>query len=114
MNIQKSILTKYTSVMVALLTLFGIALHDTKVDRMTTIAIALPVLAVYEGSQLLMSTDGSHTHAEKVSVLKTALRNTSLLPQRQTRQNEDKDYRSGRGVPKGHHPFDNYSLPMVA
>jgi len=111
---QKQTVTKYASLMVAAMTFVSVAVHDTKIDKMTTIAIALPVLAVYESAHLLMSTDGSHTHVEKVSVLKTALKNTSLLPQRQTRQNEDKGYRLGRGVPKGHHPFDNYNLPVVA
>ena len=104
------------SVLVALITFFGIALHDTKIDKLTAIAIAVPVVvAAYEGAHLLHALGGeSHTHVERVSIDKTATRNTSWLPHLQTRKSEDDRYKSDTKNNEGYHPFDDHVLPIVA
>lgn len=104
------------SVLVAVMTFVGIALHDTKIDKLTAIAIATPVIvAAYEGAHLMQALRGeSHTHVERVSVDKTANRNTSWLPHLQTRKSEDDRYKSDAKNNEGYHPFDDHILPIAA
>lgn len=109
---------KFLPVIIALVTVLGIAIHDTKIDSLTKFALAIPVfIASYEGANMLamMGLAGdAHTHVESISVERTASRNTSLMPKTPTRHNEEKKYRLQKNVPKGHHAFDNYNLPLVA
>lgn len=113
-NELKSLLPTAIAVMVVL----GIALHDTKLDSLTKIALAIPILAVtYEGANMLALAGiggDAHTHVERVSVEKTAARATSWTPNLGSRKNQDKKYRLNTRVQKGHHAFDNYNLPVVA
>lgn len=104
------------SIAIALLTFVGIALHDTKIDKLTAIAIATPVIvAAYEGSHFMQALRGeSHTHVERVSIDRTANRNTSWLPHLQTRKLEDDRYKSDGRTNEGYHPFDDHILPVVA
>lgn len=104
------------SVAVAILTFCGIALHDTKLDKFTAIAIAVPVVvAAYESAHLLHTLGGdSHTHVEKVSVEKTASRATGSMPHLQTRRDEDDKYKTSSKSKEGYHPFDNHTLPIFA
>lgn len=108
--------SKFISVAVAVLTLFGLAIHDTKVDTMTAFAVALPVaVAAYEGAGIMLQLGGdAHTHVETFSVRQVVQKSTSLNPLLPPRPNENKGYRLQKGVPKGHHPFDNYNLPVIA
>ena len=94
---------------VALLTFLGIALHDTKIDSMTSFAIALPiVVATYEGAHLLLAHE-AHTHVERVNVNAVAGRYTAQLPR--LRNDDSKKYRLDRGLGKSGHQFDGYLLP---
>jgi len=106
----------HLSVLVAILTFVGIALHDTKIDKLTAIAIATPVIvAAYEGAQLMNALRGeSHTHVERVSIDRTASRNTSWMPHLQTRKTEDDRYKSDAKNNEGYHPFDDHTLPVLA
>lgn len=109
--------TKYLSVVVALMTFLGIALHDTKLDTMTRFAIALPaVVATYEGANLLhlFGGDSSHTHVEKVSINNLVAKHTSLMPRMQIRRDEVKKHGQNSGEPKGRYAFDDYNLPIAA
>ena len=103
------------SLTIAVMTFFGIAIHDTKIDKFTAMAIAVPVvMAAYEGAHLLHALGGdSHTHVDRISVEKTANKNTSMPPQLGARRFKDKKYRLDANVTKGHHPFDNYNLPVA-
>lgn len=104
------ILSNTLPALVSLSTLFGVVVHDTKFDQFATAFLAVPAaLATYEG---VKSTD-PHTHIERVSLSQFARSVTSDSPRIQPRQ-EDKKYRLEKNVVKGHHPFDNYSLPVVA
>lgn len=116
MAFTKQSLINRLSIAIAVMTFLGIALHDTKIDKFTAMAIAVPVvMAAYESAHFLHALGGEgHTHVEKISVEKTVSKNTSWTPRLQTRQFEDKKYRLSNNVQKGHHPFDNYNLPVIA
>lgn len=101
------------SIPIAIITMLGLALHDTKIDKFATIAMVPVMIASYEGLGTLLHGE-AHTHVEHVSVQKTANKATSLLPHLQSRQNEDTRYRMGKRSGKGRHLFDNPSLPIVA
>jgi len=106
--------TKFNSIAIAFVVFLGIALHDTKLDTMTKMAIALPaVIAVYEGARLLHLNGDSHTHVERVSLKNTVKKFTGSTPKVQIREEKDAKTRSQNNAPKGYHPFDNYSLPVL-
>lgn len=111
----KTTTTKIVSACVAALTVAGITLHDTKIDTFTMFALAVPIAAVtYEGAGALMLLNGdAHTHVERASVERTASKYTSLNPLLPPRRENDRRCSSQRSVPKGHHPFDNYNLPIA-
>lgn len=113
---QKETMTRYVSFAVVIMTFFGIALHDTKLDTMTKFAMALPaVIAAYEGAQLLHALGGdSHTHVERVSGKDLARKHTSSMPRTQARRDDEKKYRHNGSEPKGRNAFDNYYLPLTA
>ena len=90
----------------------GIALHDTKLDTMTKFMIAVPIaMTTFEAAHLTLGGD-SHTHVERVSASQFANRSTSLNPKLPSRL--EKKYHLTSSVQKGHHPFDNYMLPVLA
>lgn len=99
--------------LISVSTLFGVVVHDTRFDKFATAFLAVPVIvASYEGADILLKTN-DHTHTERVSVSQFARSFAQETPRTQARQ-DDKRYRLEKNVVKGHHPFDNYSLPMVA
>lgn len=109
---MKKYLTQIAPPLIALVTVFGVAVHDTKIDTLATLAIALPaVMASFEGATLLHSGE-AHTHVEKVSVSETAGRFTARTPSLFARQFEDKRYSSNNKI-RGHHPFDDVLLPIA-
>lgn len=116
MAFTKQSLINRLSITIAVMTFFGIALHDTKIDKFTAMAIAVPVvMAAYESAHLLHALGGeSHTHVDRISVEKTASKNTSMPPQLGARRFKDKKCHLDTNELKGHHPFDNYSLPITA
>lgn len=107
--------SKIIPAFIALMTLFGIALHETKLDAMTSLSAALPaIVASYGTASILMQLSGNeHTHVERVSVENVVGRLTSHNPLTPTRHGDNKKYRMQKNVPKGRHPFDNYSLPVI-
>ena len=112
--LQKEIITKYASVVVALLTFVGIALHDTKIDKLTTLAVALPVIAATEGVKLLHLMGGdAHTHVERVSVKDTAKKNTGELPRVQVRREEARKDHGHNEEQKGTLGKPEYYMPVL-
>lgn len=103
---------------VALLTLAGIAVHDTKIDALTKFAIALPVIvATYEGAQsltLLGLSSDAHTHVERASGERPTAKDASWMPKVTPRQNEDKKYRLNKAKQGNNPPFDDYGFPAIA
>ena len=101
------------SVLISLSTLFGVVMHDTKIDQMTTTILAAPAaLASYEGATNVLS-KMDHTHAERVSVTELGRSLAYESPRTQVR-NDIRKHIMQKNVMRGHHPFDNYSLPILA
>lgn len=88
----------------------GVFVHDTKIDKFATMALSLSAPAVnYESGNRIVNIGGDlHTHAEQVSLSQM----TRDTPRIQPRGDEKKHLLQKR-VMKGHHPFDNYNLPIV-
>lgn len=102
-------------ILLSLSTMFGVLVHDTKVDQFTTSLLAVPTIVVtYDGVNNVLKQSDSHTHTERM-VLSQLTRSLALEnPRMQPRGYEDKKYVLQRNVIRGHHPFDNYNLPIVA
>lgn len=111
-SVNKVITAKFLLPFVALATIMGLTVHDTKLDALTVVAIAIPVtIASYEGMHLLLHASEAHTHVERISVGEAASKSTSLAPWL-TRNGDDR-YRRNRAN-KGGQPFEDYHLPVRA
>jgi hypothetical protein len=101
------------SILVSFSTLFGVIIHDTKIDQLTT-ALAVPaVIASYEGVTGAIKNTDPHTHVERMSLSQYVRGMSSDNPRIQPRLSEEKKYALQKNVMKGHHAFDNYYLPMI-
>lgn len=103
-------LIKFTTILISFATLAGVLLHDTQLEKLAAVAIGLPAIMVAYGGVDAAFKTSEHTHVERVSLSHRAMEARGLQP----RTNEDKRYRLGKHVGKGHHAFDNYNLPIVA
>ena len=110
-------LTNYINsfaIALSLSTATGIFVHDTKIDKAVT-ALSLPPIvattaAVATAHAMLSGTP--HTHSERMSFAQAVHDLKSQNPRIQPRSN-DKKHLLQKRVAKGHHPFDNYNLPIV-
>lgn len=102
------------SVLLSFSTLFGVVIHDMKVDQFTTTLLATPaVVASYEGVNGAIKSTDPHTHVERMSLSQYVRGMSSDTPRIQPRLSDEKKYALQRNVMKGHHAFDNYYLPIV-
>lgn len=102
----QTFITLLTPIFISLTTLAGVALHETRLDKLTLSTMAVPaVMAISDGSIRNMTND-PHTHVERVSL--NEMRSTS--PMLAPRYGEQKKHLLQKGVPRGFHHFDNYSL----
>lgn len=101
--------TTFISVIVTLATLLGVTLHESKLDKLVTAAVGSSILVANHEGNVLRS--DAHTHVDRVS-LKSAIGNS--VPTNRLRTSEFKQYVTPNSVPRGHHPFDNYLLPVIA
>lgn len=102
-------LTTPISLMLSLTALTGVTLHDTKVDRLTTALVGVPVTvaANADGSMKSIASD-PHTHAEHVSVKDMKTSQPRLVP-----RSEHKKHMMQKNMPKGAHRYDGYALPIA-
>lgn len=103
------------SVMISLSTMFGVVVHDTKIDQLTATMIAVPVIvATYEGAGAMhvLQSSNPHTHSEQLS-LSQAVRNLAMQAPRIQPRSDEKKHLLQKNVMRGHHPFDNYNLPVL-
>lgn len=103
------------AIFLSLSTSTGILLHDTKIDKAVTTALATPLLASTIDSSVKTVTFKiePHSQVERVSFAKALVAAQSDNPRIQPRTNEDKKYQLPKNVFRGHHAFDNYNLPIV-
>lgn len=100
-----------TSVIASLMTVSGVFLHDTRLDKAAVIA-ATPVQTNYISPAKVMLQGDAHTHVERSSFSQAMRVYQTSTPGVQPRSDERR-YVMQRNVPKGHHAFDNYNLPLV-
>jgi hypothetical protein len=102
-------------ILISLSTLFGVLVHDTKVDQFTASLLAIPaVVASYDGANGALKLGDPHTHTERVIVSQLSRSLAMESPRLAPRGHEDKRYVLQKNVVRGHHPFDNYNLPVIA
>ena len=102
------------AVLVTLSTLLGIVVHDTKVDQLAARVLSVPAVVVsHEGVNPVIKFSDVNTHAERISLSEVVRNINSDVPRIQPRTTDDKKYRLQKNVVRGHHAFDNYSLPIV-
>lgn len=106
-----SSLISTTSVIASLLTLSGVFLHDTRLDKATLLA-ATPIEAQYASPSKAILQGDAHTHVERNSFSQAMRIYQTSTPGVQPR-NDERRHLMQRNVPKGHHAFDNYNLPLV-
>lgn len=97
------------SYLLCLAALAGVALHDTKLDKLATVTVGASagVIASAGADGILRPGSDLHTHVEKVSLHRLAFEQ----PRLQSRYLEDKRLLSQKKVSKGEHPFDGYFIP---
>lgn len=113
MSLRKTL--HISTILLALATAFGVVLHDTQSDHATSLALGVPVMI---GTAQALSGAGvkqsdPHVHVERTSVgnaLATMRAHAARLP---SRGDSDRKYALGKKVMRGHHAFDNYTLPIV-
>ena len=99
---------------ISLSTSAGVVLHETKVDKVASLAMVAPVVAaqkVASGGQAML--DGMpHTHSEGVSLSSASRELRTQSPGLTPRRDKDEKYRLQKKVPRGVHLFDSYYLPL--
>ncbi len=110
---QNSLINSFV-VMISLTTASGVLLHDTRIDKAASIAVMpLAHLNVETGTRLVRTAPNDfHTHVERTQVGHSSPLLHSLTPSIAPR-NDDKKHFAQKFAPKGHHPFDNYNLPII-
>lgn len=92
---------------------WGVVVHDLRLDRAAMAALATPSSFVEYGGPNKAFTFDSHTHIER-SVFGQAVKvyQQAATPGINPRTT-DRKHLMQKLVPKGHHAFDNYNLPIV-
>lgn len=99
-----------TAIVLALLTTFGILVHDTKFDKALSLFIAVPAALASLGGIPKLAGEG-HNHIERVSIGNAARDLHSGTPRLQPRD-EHKKFVLQKNVVKGVHAFDGYYQPL--
>ncbi|OGL22553.1 hypothetical protein A2707_04520 [Candidatus Saccharibacteria bacterium RIFCSPHIGHO2_01_FULL_45_15] len=106
---------RHTAIGLALSTTLGVLIHDTKIDKATTVALSVPVLAasVDMGMTHFKLGGEAHTHVERVS-LSNAVRDLQPGTPRIQPRDDAKKFHLQKNVAKGVHAFDGYYMPLGA
>lgn len=80
-------------------TSIGVLVHDTHIDKASTVALTLPVIAVGYGiaNAVDFKTNDPHTHTETVT--ENLKRLVTAQPRLQTRFTDEKSYLSNKKLP---------------
>ena len=102
-------------ILLSLSTMFGVLVHDTKIDQFTTSIMTAPsIVASYDGINGALKLGDAHTHTERTAISQLTRSLALESPRMQPRSNDYKKYVLQKNVMRGHHPFDNYNLPVIA
>ncbi|MGK2896728.1 MAG: hypothetical protein ACSLEY_03965 [Candidatus Saccharimonadales bacterium] len=107
----KKSLQEYITLSLCVFSRLGVAVHDTKIDKLAAVGIGTSaVAALHAGVDgLARLTDTVHTHVERISLKNLAFEQ----PRLQSRYLEDKKHTLQKNVPRGQHSFDGYSMPLI-
>ena len=101
-------------ILLSISTSTGVLLHETKVDKLASLAMVHPVIAAEKLSDGKMLESMPHTHSD-VGTLQASSRELSTGSRGMTpRRDRDEKYRLQKQVPRGYHLFDSYHLPLEA
>lgn len=85
----------------------GLLVHDTNIDKATVTAL----------SSNVKNTSGPgadpHIHSERSSLYQATRDIRGTHPRVQPRTMKDREHVAAKRMNKGHHPFDNYNLPVI-
>lgn len=100
-----------SAICLALLTVTGILVHDTKLDKAAVTALAIPaVLASFDIDKVGRLGGTDHTHVERVS-FSQAVNIVGNGTPRITPRDDHKKFHMTKKVAKGTQTFDGYYLP---
>ncbi|MEO5950716.1 MAG: hypothetical protein ABIQ04_04685 [Candidatus Saccharimonadales bacterium] len=103
------------AVILSLFTATGIALHDTKIDKAFVTTTNIPSISrvnVESAMTAVVRASEPHTHVERASVAQAIHEIQGGAPRIHPREDSRKHV-TPKNVPRGHHAFDNYNLPLV-
>lgn len=101
-------LTTPISLFVSLVALTGVALHDTKLDKLATNFAGIPAMMTQsEGSSKSIGGD-PHTHVERMSLKDVHAAQPRLAPRADQRK-----HLMQKNMPKGAQGFDGYAMPLA-
>lgn len=100
------------SVFLSLTTATGVMVHDTRIDRATMTALAVPsaIASAQGNSKLVNPATDSHTHVERHSLSSSELKGDS--PRINPRTNADKKHLSQKRIGFGQDPLESHYLPL--
>ncbi len=90
----------------------SVLLHDTNIDK--AMVAALSVETANTGANFSKIGNDPHTHSERTSLYQAVRTIHSSQPRTQAKGQDDRRYIQAKPSACGHHPFDNYTLPVVA
>ena len=110
MNIAKTIIHTITAAFCVSIC-GSVLIHDTNTDK----AVLTRVANRFSSLENVVTKPGNdpHTHSERGSLYQAIRDIHSAQPRTQPR-NRDEKYIRSKPSARGHHPFDNYSLPLVS
>ncbi len=89
----------------------SVLVHDTNIDKAMVTALAAQTASITGPAKL---GNDPHTHSERGSLYQAIRSLNSSQPRTQPRGQEDRKYVQAKPTARGHHPFDNYTLPLVS
>lgn len=101
------------ALLLTLTTSMGIVVHETKVDKLTTLALASPVYAAKKLSKGKLLESMPHTHSDAGTFETSSREFRAKSPSIAPRRDRDERYRLQKNVPRGYHLFDSYHLPLA-
>lgn len=101
-------------ILLSLSTSTGVLLHETKVDKLATLAMASPVHAAKKLSEGKLLESMPHTHSDTGTFQASAREFSTPSHGMTPRRDRDEKYRLQKATPRGYHLFDSYHLPLDA
>lgn len=91
----------------------AVLVHDTSLDKAMVTAIAVKSIDAGTSNTNSLGTS-PHTHSERSSLFQAVRDLNASQPRTQPRGNDDRKYIQAKPSARGHHPFDNYTLPILS